>query len=135
MHTRYQLQSLKAWGLVQSLVFQRNLRVTSWFNYKTIRRATTTLLLRRLWEARSGFIKSIQLPLVKIQCLYSFTTHTRGLEKNLQERFETIHNEPRSVILTCGMMHQEQKVILNAFPYEHLALCARINLILLLAGI
>lgn len=26
MHTRYQLQSLKAWGLVQSLVYQRNLR-------------------------------------------------------------------------------------------------------------
>ena len=32
MHTRYQLHSLKAWGLVQSLVYQRNAGVTSWFN-------------------------------------------------------------------------------------------------------
>lgn len=41
---------------------------------------------------------SFQFPHVKIQCLYSFKT-SRGLEGKLQERFETIHNEPWSVIL------------------------------------
>lgn len=53
INTQYQLQSLRARGLVQSLVYQRPLGVWSRLNYKTIIKAKMILQLRHLWEARS----------------------------------------------------------------------------------
>lgn len=90
MHTRYRLQSLKAWSLVQSLVYQRNLGL------KTIRRAKVILLLRHLWEARSGYMKENPIPTWKDSMFKLIHNSTRGLEGKLQERFPTIHNQPWS---------------------------------------
>lgn len=71
MHTRYQLQSLKAWGLVQSLVYQRNLWVAP--------------LGGQIWI----ILKTIQFPHVKIQCLFIYHSqlHKRaGRKKKIQEK-------------------------------------------------
>lgn len=119
-HTRYQLHSLKAWGLVQSLVYQRNAGVTSCFNQRNRRKgkddlAAVTPLGGQVWI----ILKTIQFPHAKIQCLYSFRTPQEGQRGKLHKRFETIHNKPWSVILTCGMMHRERKVLPNVFPYKH----------------
>lgn len=88
MHTWYQLQSLKAWHLVQIVVSQRNLTVAQ-FNNKTIRRAKAVSHFDTFGSPSLDMFKTIQFPHQKMQCLHSFTTQQ---EEKLKERLETINN-------------------------------------------
>lgn len=118
MHTWYQLQSLKAWRLVRILVYQRNLKHC----------LIVFLLLRRLWESRSGYIQDNLVSTWKDSVFVLIHNSTRGKIKG-----KIWDNSQLATVCHPNLWNDalRTKSVEKVFRYKNVALSAHTNLIFL----